>query len=154
MQEKYVKCYLRYSEEGITVQVPRLDTPFVVLEHDFDEGAVSDVKNVGFDFNVLHLIGIWVVRDTVVLENLISNAEVLSELERCLWVCVRDPAQRVPKLAIDLSLSVHELDGASDVNLSVVVRALWVRSSGAGCQVPPERAELVQRPSPANGSRR
>jgi len=125
----------------------------VVLKHHLDEGAVSDVKNIWHDLDALDLFWGWVISDGVVLENLVGNTKVLRKLQWGFGVSVRDSVQSVPELSIDLALSVHKLDGACDVDLSVVVRSLRVRPGCTGGQVPPERSELVQGPSPADWTR-
>ena len=74
---------------------------------------MSDVENIGFYLYVLDLIRGRVVGNAVVLENFIGNTKVLSELQGGLGVYVRDSVQSVSELAVDLSLSVHKLNGKS-----------------------------------------
>jgi len=65
---------------------------------------------------------------------------------------MRNTVDGVAELAVIPAHGVNELEGASDVDLAVVVGALGVGPCGAGGQVPAEGAELIERPGPAHGS--
>ena len=62
-----------------------------------------------------------------------------------------DSVDGIAKLAVHLAGGVDELDGAGDVNLTIVVRALRIRPGSTGSEVPTEGAELVKRPCPSYG---
>jgi len=49
-----------------------------------------------------------------------------------------DAIEAKAKFAIDVGSRICEFDGAGNVDLAIVVRALRVGASSTGCQVPPE----------------
>ena len=146
------KEYSRHCEEGVTVQIVGLDALLVVLQDDLDEGAVFELHNVGSQGDSGSKVGWGLIGNGVVLEELIADAEVLSQLQGGFGINVRDTVDGVAELAVIPADGVNELEGASDVDLAVVVGALGVGPGGAGGQVPAEGTELVERPGPAHGS--
>lgn len=56
-----------------------------------------------------------------------------------------------PQLSANLVPGVGQLDRAGDVDFAVVVGSLRVGTGGAGREVPPEGAELVDGPCNAGG---
>lgn len=103
----------------------------MVLKDDLDEGAIGEVKDIG-----LHGECTWntlrVILSAVVLENLLRDSVILGELDWGLWFHVRDAVEPVTKLTAVPADGVNELNGAGDVDLSIVVRALWVRPGSTG----------------------
>lgn len=111
---------LRESEERIAVKVVGLNDLARVLEDDFDEVTEGGVDDVGSDGEVREG-GVGGVGDEIVLEDLIGDAIVLGKLERCLGVDVGDAIESITELAVGPANGVDQLDGAGDVNLTVVV---------------------------------
>jgi hypothetical protein len=66
-----------------------------------------------------------------------------------LGVPVGDVVEDVAELAVDVAAGDHDLDGAGDVDLAVVVGALRAGARGAGRQVPSKQPGLVDGPCPA-----
>jgi hypothetical protein len=60
-----------------------------------------------------------------------------------------DAVEAIAELAVDVDAGDHDLDGAGDVDLAVVVGALRVGARDTGRQVPSERPGLVDGPGPA-----
>jgi len=113
---------LRDGKERVAIKVVGLGDLGGVLEDDFDEVAEGGVDDVGGDDGVAGGDGgVWGVRDEVVLEDLVGDTVVLGELERGFGVDVGDTVECVTELAADLASGADQLDGAGDVNLTVVV---------------------------------
>lgn len=74
----------------------------------------------------------------VVLENLIGHSVVLSRLERCWGVNMGDTVDGIAKLAVGFVCGVNELDCTRDVDLTILVRTLWIGSGSICGQVPTE----------------
>lgn len=132
--------------------MPRLQALLMVFKddlHKVTESLVDDIRSQ-IQFNRLLLRGH--ISDQVVLEHLVGNAVVLCQLQRGHGVYVRDSVNAVSELPVRPAHRVYDLDCARDGDLSVVVGSLWVRPSGTRGEVPPERPELVERPSPPDGS--
>ena len=121
-----------------------------VLEDDLDEVTEGGIDDVGSKGEVADG-GSGVVGDEVVLEDLVAHTVVLSEFQWGFAVNVGDTVKSVAEFSTGPAEGVNELDGASDVDLAVVVRSLRVGPGGAGGQVPAEGSELVERPGPAFG---
>jgi hypothetical protein len=88
------------------------------------------------------------VAHLVVAEHPVSDVEVLGELEGGLGVPVGDVVEAIVELAVDVDTGDHDLDGAGDVDLVIVVGALQVGACDTGRQVPSERPGLVDGPGP------
>ncbi|KAL0418089.1 UNVERIFIED_CONTAM: hypothetical protein Sradi_1222400 [Sesamum radiatum] len=84
-------------------------------------------------------------------EYFVSHTVVLCQLQWGLGVHMRHTVDAESELAIGGRPSVDKLDGASDVDLPVLVGALWVGTCSTGCEVPPEGAELADGPCNALG---
>jgi len=63
---------------------------------------------------------------------------------------MRDAIDCIAKFATCSTSRVYELNGAGNVDGTIVVGALRVRPSSTGCKVPAEGTELIERPSPSN----
>ena len=86
----------------------------------------------------------WLIENGVILEDLVADTEVLNELKWGFAFDVWNTIDGVAKLAVILADGVNELEGASDVDLAIVVEALGVWPGSAGGQVPAEGAELTK----------
>uniref|UniRef100_A0A5K0XEZ7 Uncharacterized protein n=1 Tax=Nymphaea colorata TaxID=210225 RepID=A0A5K0XEZ7_9MAGN len=143
------------GEEGIAVQVPRLDAALVVFEDDLHKvtvRALQDGRAQGQRSGRRDVAGI--VHDGCIVVYLLPHAKVLGQLQWSGRPDVGYAVNAVPELPVGvLASGVKDLDGAGDVDLAVVVGALGVWPGRACRQVPPEGAELVERPSNADRSR-
>ncbi|PON45953.1 hypothetical protein TorRG33x02_327380, partial [Trema orientale] len=136
------------------VQMPRLETLLTILQDDLHKVPERLVDHVGRHRDLVRYVGRGLIRNSIILEHLVGHLVVLGQLQGGVRVHVGHPVDGIPELPLHPPCRVHELDGARDVDLPVVVRPLRVRPGCACRQVPPERSELVQRPSPPDGSLR
>lgn len=123
--------YSRDCEECITIQMVGLNALLGVLEDDLDEGAVFESDNIGLQNNIFSNVLRRVIGNNVVLKHLLRNSKVLSELNWGFPINMRNAVNSVTELPTIPANRVNELHSAGDVNLAVMVRALW---GGPGCR--------------------
>lgn len=124
---------LPYNEEGIAIDVPRLNGVLPVLEDDLDELMEVGAHDGGMEVGVA---AGGVGGDAADGEDA-RDVEVVGQLQWGVRGNVGDAVDGVPLLAVDVRGRVGEDDGSSGFDQSVVVRALWVRSRPACGQVSP-----------------
>ncbi|KAK9155716.1 hypothetical protein Sjap_003196 [Stephania japonica] len=120
----------------------------MVLKYNFNEVAECLIKNYWFEFELNRGFLRWGVLNAIVFEDFLNDIEVLSELERGFRVSMGSTVNAISKLPIGSSYRVNDFECASDVDHAIMIRPLWIRASCAGCQVPPEGPELIERPCP------
>ena len=117
------KKNLPYNKEGITINVPRLNLIFPILEDDLDEFVEVGVHDGGLKVGASPS---GIGRDASEVEDS-GNLEVVSELYRSVRRDIGDAVDGVPLLAVDQTVRVCEHDRTAWLDCTVVVRALRVR---------------------------
>ncbi|PON37207.1 LOW QUALITY PROTEIN: hypothetical protein PanWU01x14_321850 [Parasponia andersonii] len=134
--------------------MPRLETLLTILQDYLHKVTERLVDHVRRHRDLVRCVSRGLIRNSIILEHLVGHLVVLGQLQGGVRVHVGHPVDGIPELPLHPPCRVHKPDGARDVDLPVVVRSLGVRPGCACRQIPPERSELVQRPSPPNGSLR
>lgn len=115
----------------------------MILQDDFDVVTVCDIQDVCI-LGELRRVLWWIILYQIILENLISDAEILSQLDRGFWIGMRNAVESIPEFSPNLPGGVCQLDGAGDVDATVVVRSLWIRPGSASSEIPTVRSELIE----------
>ena len=122
-----------HDPKVITVKMPRLHGIFVVLKNNLNEimerswhygggyGCRSTFRRKGLD---------WV--NTVDSR----NVEVISKLERCIRVNIRNLVDSITKFSINQRCWIGQHNCLCRSYFSIMVWPLWIRPSSICCQIP------------------
>ncbi len=116
----------------------------MVLKDDLHKVTEGRIHDIGCHDDLVCNFSSGFILNCVIFEDLVPNSIVLSKLKWSGRVSVGYTVDCITKLTIHSASRVDELDGAGNVNGTIMVGALRIRPSCTGCEVPTEGSELIE----------